>query len=256
MIEISQTAVLALLQQFLWPLLRIAAFLLASPLYSIEAFSVRMRIAMAVVLAVFMIDRVEIPTIDPLSGLGLLSVGGEILTGVLLGFCLQVVNAALAIGGAVISNAMGLSFANIVDPGLGNVPVVSQFFVIFSTLLFLGLDGHLQLVSLLGESFSLVPIGEPLDFGRWYDVLILWLPQMFSFGLSLALPVAVSLLLMNLGLGLVTRSAPAMNIFSIGFPALLLCGLVFLLLSLPGLSNSIELMWQRSVSTAILLLGG
>ncbi|NDB22428.1 MAG: hypothetical protein EB020_16365 [Proteobacteria bacterium] len=80
MIEISQTAVLALLNQFLWPLLRIAAFLLASPLYSIESFSVRLRIAMAVVLAVFMIDRVEIPMIDPLSGVGLLSVGGEILT--------------------------------------------------------------------------------------------------------------------------------------------------------------------------------
>ena len=66
---------------------------------------------------------------------------------------------------------------------------------------------------------------------------------------------AIALLLMNLGLGMVARSAPAMNIFSIGFPALLLCGMVFLFLSLPGLAAGIEIMWVRSLDTAGTLLG-
>jgi flagellar biosynthetic protein FliR len=255
MINTELATLMNLLQQFLWPFIRIAAFLLVSPLYSIEAFTVRLRIALAMVLTLFALDNVLVPVNVPFDAASIGVILGEILIGALLGFSLQVVNASLAIGGAAIANAMGLSFANIVDPALGNIPVISQFFVIFATLIFLGLDGHLQLISLLLESFVLMPVGELPDFGRWYDVLVLWLPEMFTFGLSLALPVAISLLLMNLGLGLVTRAAPAMNIFSIGFPALLLCGIVFLFLSLPGLAAGIEMMWVRSLDTAGTLLG-
>jgi flagellar biosynthesis protein FliR len=255
MINTELATLMTLLQQFLWPFIRIGAFLLVSPLYSIESFTVRLRVALAMILTLFTLDNVMVPQSMPFDASSVGLILGEILVGALLGFSLQVVNSALAIGGAAISNAMGLSFANIVDPALGNIPVVSQFFVIFATLIFLGLDGHLQLIRLLIDSFTLLPIGELPDFGRWYDVLVVWLPEMFVFGLSLALPVAISLLLMNLGLGLVTRAAPAMNIFSIGFPALLLCGLVFLFLSLPGLAAGIEIMWQRSLDTAGTLLG-
>lgn len=256
MIDQDFAALVALLQLFLWPLLRIGAFLLAAPLYSVEAFSVRLRIATALVLTVFFIDRVPVPEFDPLTAAGLGAIAGEILTGVLLGFCLQTVNAAMAIAGAIVSNAMGLSFANIVDPALGNIPVLSQFFVILAALLFMSIDGHLQLINLLGESFLLIPIGQLPEFGRWYEVLVQWLPEMFGFALTLALPITASLLLINLGLGLVTRSAPAMNIFSIGFPALLLCGLIFLLLSLPGFATAVGFIWRQALDTALLLLGG
>jgi flagellar biosynthetic protein FliR len=255
MINTELTTLMNLLQQFLWPFIRIAAFLLASPLYAIEAFTVRLRIALAMMLTLFAVDNVPLSANLPFDAASIGIILSEILVGALLGFSLQVVNAALAIGGAAISNAMGLSFANIVDPALGNIPVISQFFVIFATLIFLGLDGHLQLISLLLESFTLLPLGELPDFARWYDLLVLWFPEMFVFGLSLGLPVAIALLLMNLGLGMVARSAPAMNIFSIGFPALLLCGMVFLFLSLPGLAAGIEIMWVRSLDTAGTLLG-
>jgi len=167
MINTELATLMTLLQQFLWPFIRIGAFLLVSPLYSIESFTVRLRVALAMILTLFTLANVMVPQSMPFDASSVGLILGEILVGALLGFSLQVVNSALAIGGAAISNAMGLSFANIVDPALGNIPVVSQFFVIFATLIFLGLDGHLQLIRLLIDSFTLLPIGELPDFGRF-----------------------------------------------------------------------------------------
>jgi len=83
----------------------------------------------------------------------------------------------------------------------------------------------------------------------------LWTPQVFIAGVALGLPVVIALLVINMGLGIVTRAAPAMNIFSIGFPALLAGGLIFLLVALPGIGTVMEALWSEGVMTINRLLG-
>lgn len=245
----------SLLLKLILPLLRIGAFMISSPLFSVDAVNLRFRISIAVVLSVLVINVAPVPEYEPLSTNGVLFAFIEVFIGVMLGITLQIVTAAFTVGGSFISNSMGLSFANIVDPGMGNVPVISQFFILLATLIFLAMNGHLILIQVLIGSFITVPIGSYPDLSGWFDILWLWTPQMFIAGVALGLPVVIALLIINMGLGIVTRAAPAMNIFSIGFPALLIGGLLFLLVALPGIGSSMETLWSNGVDTINQLLG-
>ncbi len=253
--NIELGVLLKLLLKLIFPLLRIGAFMLSSPLFSIDSVSLRLRVSIAVVLSVLVINVAPIPEYDPLSADGVLVAFLEVFIGIMMGFTLQIVTAAFTVGGSFISNSMGLSFANIVDPGMGNVPVISQLFILLATLIFLAMNGHLLLMQVLIGSFITVPIGSYPDISGWFDILWLWTPQIFLAGVALGLPVVIALLVINMGLGIVTRAAPAMNIFSIGFPALLTGGLLFLLVALPGIGIGMEALWSEGVDTINRLLG-
>ncbi len=163
-----------------------------------------------------------------------------------MGILLQIVNAALIIGGQAVSASMGLSMANMVDPSMGNVPVIAQFFVICSTLIFLGLGGHVLVISLLLESFELLPINSALDLQGLLKLTIEWSAMMFLGAILIGLPLMASLLFINIGLGVITRTAPALNIFAVGFPAMILAGIVLLSLSMTSIGYRIQWLWQES----------
>jgi flagellar biosynthetic protein FliR len=135
---------------------------------------------------------------------------------------------------------MGLGMANLIDPTLGNVPVISQFLVILSTLIFIMADGHLVLIQILMQSFSIFPVDETFSLNIIYELFIEWTPLLFTGGLLLALPIIISVLLVNAGLGMITRSAPALNIISVGFPAIMMAGIIILILVLPGMVLRID----------------
>ncbi len=141
---------------------------------------------------------------------------------------------------------MGLSMANMVDPSMGNVPVIAQFFVICSTLIFLGLGGHVLVISLLLESFELLPINTALDLQGLLKLTIEWSAMMFLGAILIGLPLMASLLFINIGLGVITRTAPALNIFAVGFPAMILAGIVLLSLSMTSIGYRIQWLWQES----------
>ncbi|CAN0505686.1 unnamed protein product, partial [Discosporangium mesarthrocarpum] len=147
------------LAAFLWPFVRIGAFLVAAPLFSLDAVLLRVRILLALALTFMIYNLLEAPEIDPLSLAGIGQILIQIYLGLMLGFILQIVTAAVALAGQAIANSMGLGFANLVDPAMGNIPVLSQFLVILATFIFLAVGGHLLVISLLLESFFLVPIG-------------------------------------------------------------------------------------------------
>jgi len=163
-----------------------------------------------------------------------------------MGILLQIVNAALIIGGQAVSASMGLSMANMVDPSMGNVPVIAQFFVICSTLIFLGLGGHVLVISLLLESFELLPINSALDLQGLLKLTVEWSAMMFVGAILIGLPLMASLLFINIGLGVITRTAPALNIFAVGFPAMILAGIVLLSLSMTSIGYRIQWLWQES----------
>jgi|TARA_B110000211_G_scaffold167556_1_gene189083 flagellar biosynthetic protein FliR len=239
----------------LWPMIRVSAFLLASPFFSLRAVTVRIRVLLAALLTLMVYPLVDWPIIDPYSAAGLREIFNQVLIGAVMGMILQIVNGALVVGGQAVSGAMGLGMANMVDPNMGNVPVISQFFVICSTLIFMGMGGHVLVISLLLESFKSLPIGQMLAPDMLMAVLLQWSTMMFLGALLLALPIMVSLLFVNIGVGVITRAAPALNIFAVGFPAMILVGMVLLATSMTSIGYRIQWLWQESFNVVGQALG-
>ena len=227
-------------------MIRISAFLLTAPFFSIRAVSVRIRVLLAVLLTWMVYPLTAWPLLDPFSAVGLREVFLQVFVGALMGLLLQIVNAALVIGGQAISASMGLSMANMVDPNMGNVPVIAQFLIICSTLIFLGLGGHVLVISLLLESFQALPIGEMIQARALMGLTIEWSAMMFLGAILIGLPLMCSLLFINIGLGVITRAAPALNIFAVGFPAMILAGIILLSLSMTSIGFRIQWLWQQS----------
>jgi flagellar biosynthetic protein FliR len=239
----------------LWPMVRLSAFLIAAPLFSLRAVSLRIRILLALALTWMIYPLTDWPTVDPLSAAGLRELFIQVFIGVLMGLILQVINGALVVGGQAISASMGLSMANMVDPNMGNVPVIAQFLLICSTLIFLGLGGHIIVISMLLESFTLVPIGAAIELSTLFDLVIKWSAMVFLGGVLLALPILVALLFINIGLGVITRAAPALNIFAVGFPAMILAGILLLSMSMSSIGFRIQWLWRQGFETLGQALG-
>jgi len=239
----------------LWPMIRISAFLLAAPFFSLRAVSVRIRVLLAVLLTLMVYPLVEWPLIDPYSAAGLREIFNQVLIGTVMGMLLQIVNAALVVGGQAVSGSMGLGMANMVDPNMGNVPVISQFFIICSTLIFMGMGGHVVVITLILESFKSLPIGQMLAPDMLMAVLLQWSAMMFLGALLLALPIMVSLLFVNIGVGVITRAAPALNIFAVGFPAMIMAGMLLLAMSMSSIGYRIQWLWRQSFEVVGQALG-
>ena len=253
--EILVAEVVDLFYSLIWPMIRISAFLLTAPFFSIRAVSVRIRVLLAVLLTWMVYPLTDWPLLDPFSAVGLREVFLQVFIGSLMGLLLQIVNAALIIGGQAISASMGLSMANMVDPNMGNVPVIAQFLIICWTLIFVGLGGHVIVISLLLESFQVLPIGQMVQVKSLMAFTIEWSSMMFLGAVMIGLPLMSSLLFINIGLGVITRAAPALNIFAVGFPAMILAGIVLLSLSMTSIGFRIQWLWQQSFDTMGQALG-
>lgn len=227
-------------------MLRISALLMTAPLFSQRAVSVRIRVLLGVALTWLIYPLYDWPQLDPLSAPGLLEVFNQIFIGASMGLLLQVVVAAMIVAGQSVSAAMGLSMANMIDPNMGNVPVVAQLLLIMSTLIFVGSGGHAILMGLVLESFQVLPIGQSLLDQNHWGRLVTWSSMMFVGAVLIALPVMVTLLFINVGLGVVTKAAPSLNIFAVGFPAMVLAGLIILILSLESVGGRMEWLWMQS----------
>ena len=239
----------------LWPMVRISAFLIAAPFFSLRSVSLRVRILLALALTWMIYPLTDWPTVDPISAEGLREVFVQAFIGVLMGLILQVISAALVVGGQAISASMGLSMANMVDPNMGNVPVIAQFLLICSTLIFLGLGGHVIVISMVLESFKIVPIGAVIELSILFDLMVKWSAMVFLGGVLLALPILVALLFINIGLGVITRAAPALNIFAVGFPAMILAGILLLSMSMSSIGFRIQWLWRQGFETLSQALG-
>ena len=236
--EISATEATAFVGTLLWPFMRISAMLMAIPVIGTRLVSVRIRIAMALAITMFTMPLLTtpMPAVDPLSVAGLMVSVNQVLIGVAMGFILQLVMAVLTMAGEVIAMSMGLGFASMVDPANGvNVPVLSQFFLIMGTLLFLALGGHLMIIQLVISSFNTLPIAETGIERESFWVITSFASQMFIGAVWVAVPALVSILVITLAMGIMTRAAPQLNIFSVGFPVTMLMGFIILMMAMPGM---------------------
>jgi flagellar biosynthetic protein FliR len=257
-VELAEPAVMGMLRAWWWPFLRVSGFLLTAPIIGTRALPRRLRVLLAVVLTGVLAPLVKVDAtlaaLEPLSAGGLLIVAQQVTIGAALGLVLRMVFVVFEFAGQVIAQQMGLGFAAMVDPASGmQVPVVSQFYVVMATLLFFATNTHLQLIQLLADSFEILPIGTRIGHDMLAEIMR-WSSDLLALAVMLMLPIITALLVVNLIFAVMTRSAPQLNIFAVGFPITLLFGVIMLLLTLPSLSDDVGAALDAGFSAAYALL--
>lgn len=244
--------------QFLWPFFRIAAMMHIAPVISGRQLPRRYRIGLTFVLTVVIMPLAgEMPKVDPLSGDSLVIIIQQLIIGFGMGFILLLVLNTVIVAAENISMTMGMGFATMTDPiNGGQVAVVGQFFMVLASLLFLSFNGHLAAIQMLADSFALIPVSTNGigSEGLWH--VVSWARHMFIGALTIALPAIAALLSVNLAMGVITRAAPQLNIFSIGFPITMTLGFILMNLSLPVFLPVFENLLAEGMEAARSLLTG
>lgn len=255
--DVSSAEITGILGAYLWPFFRIAAMVMVAPIFSSNFISQRSRILMAVAISIVIVPNipVQVPQVDALSAEGLLIIAHQILIGACMGFMLQLLFNAFIVAGQIIAMQMGLGFASMVDPQNGvMVPVISQFYLVFITLIFVSINGHLILIQVMSESFVTLPIAatglSPVDF----QDIVAQASWMYAAGVIIALPAIGSLMMVNLAFGILSRAAPQISPFSIGFPMTIILGFVVMLITLPNVAGHLVDMSDYMLQMARLLV--
>jgi len=235
MLTFTDAQVLAWITPLLWPFLRVLALFGSLPVFAQRGVPARVRVALAFLIA--FCAQATLPTMPliPLdSAAAVLAVVQQLLIGLSLGFAVRIVFAAVEFAGEMIGLQMGLNFAGFFNPMTGgDATATSRFFSIAVSWLFIVIGGHLMLIAAVVQSFDAFPVGpEPFAFLRAVQPQV-WGAEVFRLGLWIALPMIAMLLFVNLVLGIISRVAQQMSIFSIGFPITVSVGLVGMLLTLP-----------------------
>ncbi|MBN8506373.1 MAG: flagellar biosynthetic protein FliR [Burkholderiales bacterium] len=251
MIGITEAQLLGWLNPLLWPFLRCLALLSAMPLFSQRAVPLQVRIGLAMFFALAAQASLPAMPVLPLDAppLLLMLVLQQLVIGIAMGFAVRLVFAAMEFAGELIGLQMGLNFAGFFDPATGmQGTATARFLGTLVSFLFVVTGGHLLLVQALAQSFHAFPVGpEPFAFVRAAQPQT-WGAEIFRAGFWVALPLLALLLFVNLALGVVSRVAPQLNIFAIGFPLTVSVGLVGLLATLPLMQTPLEAVMTRLLS--------
>jgi flagellar biosynthetic protein FliR len=237
----SEADIMALVSPVFWPFLRILAVFSSAPIFSARSVPVRSRVALAFLVAVC--AQAGLPA-QPVVGLtdpnAFSVVLQQVVVGIAIGLAVRIVFASVELAGEVIGLQMGLNFAGFFDPSTNSqTSAVGRFFGNITMLLFVVLGGHLMLLQAVVASFETFPLGG----SAFESINRMQLHQLgavvFRYGLWIALPMIAMLLFINIVLGFVSRIAPQMNAFAIGFPITLTAGLVGIAATLPMLDAPI-----------------
>lgn len=245
-----------LVTAFFWPFCRIAGVFALMPVLGGAEVPVRVRVGLAVALTLLLLPTLgPAPAIDPVSGAGVLVTLQQIIVGLAMGIMVLIAFNAVLLAGESIAITMGLGFAVMNDPKNGaQVPTIGQFYLLMATLLFLALDGHHAVLAVLAVSFTLLPIGEALGNDATWQLMV-WAATIFTGALGIALPALTAMLTVNLAMGVMTRAAPQLNLFSVGFPITMLVGFLAILITLPAFGEATTSLFEVAIDAMGSMLG-
>ncbi|MAE69974.1 MAG: flagellar biosynthetic protein FliR [Gemmatimonadetes bacterium] len=247
--------------RFILVFMRLATLLALAPFYGFKNVSVRVRIGLALLIALILTPVVDVPDLEesPLSQFVLLGLK-EIAIGGFLGFALSIVFAAAQFAGHIAGFQMGLAMANTVDPqGQVSLSVVGEFFYVLAVLLFLVFDGHLFVLKTVVHSFELVPVDAFSLNGGAMRHMVRLTSDLFGLAVQLAAPVIAALFATSVTLGLIARTVPQMNVFIVGFPIKIGLGFFACILCIPFFAHAFGAAWstlQRDAVTLLAALSG
>lgn len=252
MISFTDAQVNAWIAAFFWPFFRILALVATSPFFGARGIPASAKIGFAFALTVVIAPLLDpMPAVQPASAFGLYIMAQQLMIGFAMGLAIRIIFSAMEMAGHIMGLQMGLGFATFFDPqNSAQIPVMGQFMGIVAMLLFLAVNGHLLVISALVESFQVMPISiHPLSSEGW-KTLVFWGGEIFRAGVWISLPVVAVLMMVNVALAILTRAAPQLNIFAVGFPLTLAVG--FVVISL--LMNYLLPIFSSMIETAVMTM--
>lgn len=249
MISVTSAQLELWISAFFWPFFRILALITTAPFFGARGIPASVKIGLALVMTVLVAPVIgPVPNVAPASAAGLFILGQQVMIGLAMGIALRIVFSAIEMAGHIMGLQMGLGFATFFDPqNSAQIPVMGQFLGLVAMLFFLAINGHLMVVTALVESFTVLPVGlHPISSQGWYT-LVLWGAEIFRAGVLISLPVVAVLMMTNVALAVLTRAAPQLNIFAVGFPLTLGVGFVVIGLSLGYFLPLFSGMFETSV---------
>lgn len=255
--EYPLQVILQAMADFILPLCRISAMFALMVGIGARTVPARIKIGLAVVFTFMAMPAIpKAQHIDLMSAFTVVQVLQQIIIGLAIGFISMMFINTFVHAGQILAIQTGLGFSSLVDPASGiNVPTIGQFYLILATLLFWVMDGHLIMLQMIVFSFQTLPLD-----GQWWDVSHYWTvvefgAWIFSTALSIVLAPVTAMLLVNLAFGVMTRAAPQLNIFSIGFPITMLSGLLILWLTMNTFVFHFNTQWQHGIEVTCQILG-
>lgn len=242
MFYVTDEIIASWVSHFMWPLIRISSFFVIVPVLGARLVPARIRMGLALVITITVYPLLpDMPLLEAVDLATFIIIFEQVIIGTTLGFLVFVVLQIFILAGQMISMQMGLGFASMVDPANGvSVAVLSQWYQVLVTLVYLALNGHLLTLQVVIDSFYTLPIGQGMfttgswmllaEFGAW----------LFRASLMLALPAISALLLVNISFGVMTRAAPQLNVFALGFPVTMLGGLVVVWVSYSAAADLVQ----------------
>lgn len=246
MISVTSAQLEIWMAAFFLPFFRILALVVTSPFFGARGIPASTKIGFAFVLTVLVAPVLPpMPPVQPASAQGLMILVQQLMIGTAMGLAIRVVFTAVEMAGHIVGLQMGLGFATFFDPqNSAQIPVMGQFLGLIAMLLFLAINGHLLVITALVESFRVLPLSLTPVASEGWRTLALWGGEIFQSGVLIALPAIAVLMMTNLALAILTRAAPQLNIFAVGFPLTLAVGFIILSLSmgyfLPVFSQLVE----------------
>lgn len=253
MISIGSAQIDAWIAAFIFPLARVLAFIAAAPLWSTAGIPRRTRLILGIAVTIAIAPSLPaMPNIQPASLSGLWVMLQQMLIGIGMGFAARIVFAAFDLAGEFIGAQMGLGFATFYDPmSSSQTPVIAEYINLIALLLFMSMNGHLLYFATLAQSFSAIPVSlTPLGSASWLNLVELG-GKIFSAGLLLALPAIVALMIINIALAVLTRAAPQLNIFALGFPLTMMGGFIALAISMNYLASPLQTIFEFAMSAML-----
>lgn len=220
---------LPLINALWWPFARIMALLSTAPVLGEGSVPVPVRALLSVALSFVMLPVTKGGAMpDPFSLAGVVAMGEQAVIGAVIGLALQFAMAVVTMLGFLASSQIGFSMAQMNDPVNGQASdVVSGLMSLVAILVFFGIDGHLVLMGVVGQSFKAWPVGAGYA-PMLLEAVALNLAWVFSAAVLLALPIVFSTMVVQIGFGFLNRVAPSLNLFSLGFSLVTIFGLLML----------------------------
>jgi len=242
----SQTEILA----FLLVLARISSFFVTWPVLSMGNVPQYVKILFSLAVSLVLFPLVGWKNLEPkvIENVYIFLIVKEVFVGILMGFVARIFFFAIESCGQMVSDAMGISSAQVLNPMADTrTTIIEQYYLIFVTMFYLLINGHHYFVAALFKSFELVPVSSlgvslmNLQFGG--EIL----QSVVTMGLKFAAPIVVSLFAMNIALGVIGRAVPQMNVLITSLSVNILLGIFIMFVSLPMLIDSLPVFLNETI---------
>lgn len=255
MLTVTSVQLNVWLAAFFWPFFRILALMASAPLFGANGIPARVKVSLAFLITILIAPMLpSMPDVEPASPAGLLIMVQQLMIGYGMGLAVRIAFDAVEMAGHIIGLQMGLGFATFFDPqNSSQIPILGQFMGVMAMLMFLALNGHLMVISALVDSFNILPVGLSQAATSW-KTLALAGSNIFTWGILLSLPVLAALMMTNVALAVLTRAAPQLNIFVVGFPITLGIGFIVLAFTLPYFQPVFSNMLENSIRVMLNLV--